>query len=102
MPILYCGLILGFERGRRVYLELLALDYPDHHFCQVFDGMKSNDTSKEYNRIPQQLPGELCTIDNEVALLKDLRNCTSSEQASTSLLTHKQNLISPTTLICSK
>jgi len=70
----------GFERGRRVYLELLALDYPDHQFCQVFDGMKSNDTSKEYNRIPQQLPGELCTIDNEVALLKDLRNCTSSEQ----------------------
>jgi len=89
----------GWERGRQVLLELLALDFPDRHQCGVFDNRSkkpsinmgnstehasSSDTARstayDDEEIPQKLDGEKCSIDEEVVLLRQIRSCVHKEQ----------------------
>lgn len=64
----------GWQRGKQVFLDLLALQYPNHNHCDIF---KKNQTS---NGIPEKLPGEKCTILEEVASLTQMRICNSQAQ----------------------
>jgi len=89
----------GWERGRQVLLELLALDFPDRHQCGVFDHRSkksdidrgnstgpasSSDTAQSTaysdEEVPQKLDGEKCSIDEEVVLLRRIRTCVHQEQ----------------------
>lgn len=63
----------GWQRGRQVFVELLALQYPDENDCDVF--LHQNDTD-----VPQQLKGEACSIDEEVVLITNLRICNNQQQ----------------------
>lgn len=60
----------------QVFLELLALDYPEHNHCDVFEGRNTSKVQVEAGRQPD----ELCSIDQEVALLKSLGSCATTEQ----------------------
>ena len=83
----------------KVLLELLALDFPDRHQCGVFDHRakkssidmgnstgpaSTSDTAQSTaysdEEVPQQLDGEKCSIDEEVVLLRQIRNCVHKEQ----------------------
>ena len=66
----------GWQRGKQVFLDLLALQYPNHNHCDIF---KKNQTS---DSIPEKLPGEKCTILEEVASLTQMRICNSQAQVS--------------------
>ena len=52
------------------------MDYPDHNHCGIFDGRNSSKAQIESTK----MPGELCTIDEEVALLKNLGTCATDAQ----------------------
>ena len=83
----------------QVLLELLALDFPDRHQCGVFDNRakkssidmvnstghaSSSDTAQSTaygdEEVSQQLDGEKCSIDQEVVLLRRIRDCVHQEQ----------------------
>ena len=56
-----------------VFLDLLALQFPNHNHCDVF-------VSKNNSDVPQKLPGEKCSIMEEVALLTQMRLCNNQAQ----------------------
>ena len=63
----------GWERGQVVFVDLLALQYPDQNHCDVFVKRKNSTT-------PEQLPGEKCSILEEVSLLTNMRVCNNKVQ----------------------
>ena len=83
----------------QVLLELLALDFPDRHQCGVFDNRakkssidmgnstgnaSSSDTARSTaygdEEVAQKVDGEKCSIDEEVVLLRRIRDCVHHEQ----------------------
>ena len=63
----------GWDRGQVVFVDLLALQYPDQNHCDVFVKRKNSTT-------PEQLPGEKCSILEEVSLLTNMRVCNNKVQ----------------------
>jgi len=66
----------GWERGKLVFMDLLALQFPKHNHCDVF--VNRNDS-----KIPQKLTNEKCSVVEEVALLTQMRLCNNEAQSAT-------------------
>ena len=67
----------GWQRGKLVFLDLLALQFPNHNHCNVF--LQLNNSASE---VPQKLPNERCSIVEEVSLLTEIRLCNNEAQVS--------------------
>ena len=67
----------GWQRGKLVFLDLLALQFPNHNDCNVF--LQLNRSGSE---VPQKLPNERCSIVEEVSLLTEIRLCNNEAQVS--------------------
>jgi len=65
----------GWQRGKMVFLDLLALQFPNHNHCNVF--LQLNNSASE---VPQKLPNERCSIVEEVSLLTEIRLCNNEAQ----------------------
>lgn len=63
----------GWQRGKLVFLDLLALQFPNHNHCDVF--LQFNGTL-----VPQKLPNERCSVVEEVSLLTEIRLCNNEAQ----------------------
>ena len=70
----------GWQRGKMVFLDLLALQFPNHNHCNVF--LQLNNSVSE---VPQKLPDERCSIVEEVSLLTEIRLCNNEAQVSYTL-----------------
>ena len=64
----------GWQRGRLVFLDLLAIQFPNHNSCDVFSKNKNN------SDVPLKLPKEKCSIVDEVTLLTEIRVCNNEAQ----------------------
>lgn len=58
-----------------MFLDLLALQFPQHNHCDIF-------AKKNNSNVPQQLPGEKCSVMEEVSLLAQMRICNNEAQVS--------------------
>ena len=58
--------------------DVIWFDLPQNE-CDVF-------SNKDDPNLPQQLPDEKCSINEEVVLMQEMRTCSSEEQASLALL----------------
>ena len=76
----------GWQRGRSVFLDLLALQFPQHNHCDVF--VKPNTTSSS-DAVPQKLPNEKCSIIEEVTLLTEIRFCNNEAQVCKRILNYE-------------
>jgi len=64
----------GWQRGRLVFLDLLAIQFPNHNSCDVFSKNKNN------SDVPLKLPNEKCSVVDEVTLLTEIRVCNNEAQ----------------------
>jgi len=64
----------GWQRGKLVFLDLLALQFPNHNHCDVFSKNKNN------TDVPLKLKDEKCSVVDEVSLLTEIRLCNNDAQ----------------------
>ncbi len=69
----------GWQRGKLVFLDLLALQFPKHNHCDIF-------STRNDSVVPDKLPGERCSVLDEVALLTQMRQCNNEAQVQKSSL----------------